>query len=185
MVGDGYATGVAAEIAQHMLGTAEGRLGIDDPALLLQSFHGRGEQVTVLESECDTASRLLQQFLVHQFATLQRQWIAHTVIDKLAVLMAHDDPCRCQQRKMLRYIRLHRARCGHNLANRLRFYIESLQNLQAHGLAQHAKLSRHFLQFGVGQISQFLGCASPKLHPVIMMTGLLNPPVILERMMRK
>jgi len=56
VVGDGYAMGVAAEIAQHMLGTAEGRLGIDDPALLLQSFHGCGEQVTVLESECETAA---------------------------------------------------------------------------------------------------------------------------------
>ncbi len=37
---------------------------------------------------------LAQQFLVHQLAKLQRQRIAHAVVDKLAVLVASDDPCR-------------------------------------------------------------------------------------------
>ena len=30
-VGDGYTMGVAAEVGQHLFGSAEGRLGIDDP----------------------------------------------------------------------------------------------------------------------------------------------------------
>ena len=33
MVGNSHAMGVAGEISQHMLGTAERRLGIDDPVL--------------------------------------------------------------------------------------------------------------------------------------------------------
>jgi hypothetical protein len=33
MVGDGYAMGIAGEIAEHMMGTAEGGLGVDDPVL--------------------------------------------------------------------------------------------------------------------------------------------------------
>lgn len=33
MVADGHAVGVAAEIAQHLLGSAEGRLGVDKPLL--------------------------------------------------------------------------------------------------------------------------------------------------------
>jgi hypothetical protein len=37
MVGDGDTMGVTREIVQHMLGSAEGRLGIDDPVLLEQS----------------------------------------------------------------------------------------------------------------------------------------------------
>jgi hypothetical protein len=36
MVGDGHAVGVAAEIAQDMGRTAEGRLGIDEPTLVGQ-----------------------------------------------------------------------------------------------------------------------------------------------------
>ena len=36
VVGDGHAVGVAAEIAQHMFGAAEGRLGMDVPSLLAQ-----------------------------------------------------------------------------------------------------------------------------------------------------
>jgi hypothetical protein len=46
-------------------------------------------------------SRLLQQFLVRKFAKLQSQRIAHSVGDKLAALVARNDPRRCQQRKML------------------------------------------------------------------------------------
>jgi hypothetical protein len=33
MVGDGYAMGIASEIAEHMMGTAERGLGVDDPVL--------------------------------------------------------------------------------------------------------------------------------------------------------
>ena len=33
VVGDGYAMGIAGEIAEHMVGTTEGRLGVDDPVL--------------------------------------------------------------------------------------------------------------------------------------------------------
>ena len=33
MVGDGDAMGIAGEIVKHVLGSAEGRLGIDDPVL--------------------------------------------------------------------------------------------------------------------------------------------------------
>jgi hypothetical protein len=34
MVGDGDAVGIASEIVQNMLGTAEGWLGVDDPVLV-------------------------------------------------------------------------------------------------------------------------------------------------------
>jgi len=33
VVGDGDAMGIASQITQHMMGTAEGGLGIDDPVL--------------------------------------------------------------------------------------------------------------------------------------------------------
>ena len=36
MVGDGHAMGVAGEIAEHMMGTAERWLGVDDPVLTEQ-----------------------------------------------------------------------------------------------------------------------------------------------------
>ena len=36
MVGDGYAMGIAGEIAEPMMGTAEGGLGVDDPVLTEQ-----------------------------------------------------------------------------------------------------------------------------------------------------
>jgi len=36
VVGDGHAMGVAGEIAEHMMGTAEGGLGVDDPVLTEQ-----------------------------------------------------------------------------------------------------------------------------------------------------
>jgi hypothetical protein len=36
MVGDGYAVSVTGEIAEHMMGTAEGWLGVDDPVLTEQ-----------------------------------------------------------------------------------------------------------------------------------------------------
>ena len=36
VVGDGHAMGVAGEIAEHMMRTAEGGLGVDDPVLTEQ-----------------------------------------------------------------------------------------------------------------------------------------------------
>jgi hypothetical protein len=33
VVGDGHAMGIAGKITQHMMGAAEGGLGIDDPVL--------------------------------------------------------------------------------------------------------------------------------------------------------
>ena len=37
MIGNGHAMGVAAEIAQHLHGAAEGGLGIDDPVVAVQA----------------------------------------------------------------------------------------------------------------------------------------------------
>jgi hypothetical protein len=56
VVGDGDAMSVAAEIAQHMFRTAEGRSDVDDPPLFPQSFDGSGEQITILESRCGAAA---------------------------------------------------------------------------------------------------------------------------------
>jgi len=36
VIGDGDAMGVAGEIAEHRMGTAEGWLGVDDPVLTEQ-----------------------------------------------------------------------------------------------------------------------------------------------------
>ena len=43
MIGDGDAVGVAAEIAQHLAGSAESRLGVDDPVLAMQTAEELGE----------------------------------------------------------------------------------------------------------------------------------------------
>ena len=64
VVGDGDAMGVAAEITQHMFRTAEGRSYVDDPPLLLQLFHGRGEHIGILESRGGAAA--VEQSLVIQ-----------------------------------------------------------------------------------------------------------------------
>jgi len=47
MVGDGHAMGVTGEIAEHMMGTAEGWLGIDDPVLTEQGAQERAERLLV------------------------------------------------------------------------------------------------------------------------------------------
>jgi hypothetical protein len=47
MVGDGHAMGVAGEIAQHMMGTAEGGLGIDDSVLTEQGVQEGAEGLLV------------------------------------------------------------------------------------------------------------------------------------------
>ena len=43
MVGDGHAMGVAAEIAEHVVGTAKRRFGIDDPVLTEQGAQKSAE----------------------------------------------------------------------------------------------------------------------------------------------
>jgi len=48
MVGDGDAMGVAGEIAEDMMGTAEGWLGIDDPVLTEQGAQESAEGFLVL-----------------------------------------------------------------------------------------------------------------------------------------
>jgi hypothetical protein len=47
MVGDGHAMGVAGEIAEHMMGTAEGGLGVDDPVLTEQGAQEGAERFLV------------------------------------------------------------------------------------------------------------------------------------------
>jgi hypothetical protein len=47
MVGDGYAMGIAGEIAEHMMGTAEGGLGVDDPVLPEQGAQEGAEGLVV------------------------------------------------------------------------------------------------------------------------------------------
>ena len=49
VVGDGHAMGVAGEIAQHMMGSAEGWLGIDDPVLTEQGAQEGAEGFLVLK----------------------------------------------------------------------------------------------------------------------------------------
>jgi hypothetical protein len=49
MVGDGYAMGVAGEITQHMMGTAEGWLGVDDPVLTEQGAQEGAECAFIFE----------------------------------------------------------------------------------------------------------------------------------------
>ena len=56
MVGDGHAVGVAAEIAQHMWGAAEGRLGIDEPFLLAQLSGHLLEPGGITEIGCGTSA---------------------------------------------------------------------------------------------------------------------------------
>jgi hypothetical protein len=47
MVGDGYAMGIAGEIAEYMMGTAEGGLGVDDPVLTEQGAQEAAERLFV------------------------------------------------------------------------------------------------------------------------------------------
>src|ERR1700722_8792340 len=49
MVRDGNAMGVASQIMQHMLGPAEGRLGIDDPVLTIERAQEDGESLLVVK----------------------------------------------------------------------------------------------------------------------------------------
>jgi len=47
MVGDGHAMGVAAEIAEHVMGTAKRRFGIDDPGLTEQGTQESAEGLLI------------------------------------------------------------------------------------------------------------------------------------------
>jgi len=47
MVGDGHAMSVTGEIAEHMMGTAEGGLGVDDPVLTEQGAQEGAERSLV------------------------------------------------------------------------------------------------------------------------------------------
>src|SRR4029077_5347443 len=49
VVGDGHAMGVAGEIAEHMMRTAEGGLGVDHPVLTEQGTQERAEGLLVGE----------------------------------------------------------------------------------------------------------------------------------------
>ena len=50
VIGNGHAMGVAAEIAQHLHGTAEGGLGIDDPVVAMQAAEEFCELLWIGES---------------------------------------------------------------------------------------------------------------------------------------
>jgi hypothetical protein len=47
VVGDGYAMGIAGEIAEHMMGAAERWLGVDDPVLTEQGTQEGAEGLLV------------------------------------------------------------------------------------------------------------------------------------------
>jgi hypothetical protein len=47
VVGDGHAMGVTGEIAEHMMRTAEGWLGVDDPVLTEQGAQEGAEGLLV------------------------------------------------------------------------------------------------------------------------------------------
>ena len=49
MVGDGHAMGVAGQIAEHMMGTAERWLGVDDPVLTEQGALERAKCFLVFQ----------------------------------------------------------------------------------------------------------------------------------------
>ena len=49
VVGDGDTVGVAPEVADHVLGTAEGGLGIDDPVLVKQRSEKRREALGLFQ----------------------------------------------------------------------------------------------------------------------------------------
>ena len=49
LVGDGHTMGVAGEIAEHMMRTTEGWLGIDDPVLAEERTQQGAESLVVFE----------------------------------------------------------------------------------------------------------------------------------------
>src|SRR5450759_1592898 len=70
-VADGHAMGVAAEVAKNLLGTAEGPLGIDDPACLVQALSAAtGGAIWHLVVQLALAQKLFQAG--HELATKER-----------------------------------------------------------------------------------------------------------------
>src|SRR5579864_1653344 len=63
VVRDGHAMGVAAEVAQHMLGSAEGRLGMDVPVLFAELRDQLLERRRITEGS-GRASQVKQAFAV-------------------------------------------------------------------------------------------------------------------------
>jgi len=59
MIGNGHAMGVATEIAQHLHGTTEGLLGIDDPVVTVQAAEEFCELLRIGESGCRTGAAKL------------------------------------------------------------------------------------------------------------------------------
>jgi len=57
MVGDGNAVRIACEIVQNMLGTAEGWLGVDDPALA-KELSEKSSKATQLDKTLKRAVKL-------------------------------------------------------------------------------------------------------------------------------
>lgn len=45
MIRDGYAVGITTEVVEHILGTTEGWLGVDDPMFSKQWPEPRGEDL--------------------------------------------------------------------------------------------------------------------------------------------
>ena len=74
VIGNGDAMGVAAQIAEHMGGSAERWLGIDDPLLVLQSLHQSCKQLPVLEGGCGTAA--VQQFVAVEALQCEEELVA-------------------------------------------------------------------------------------------------------------
>jgi len=73
LVGDGHAMGVASEIAQHMMGTTEGWLGIDDPVLAEQWAQEGAEGLLVFEGPFPRKTRL-STATWERFAEILRQY---------------------------------------------------------------------------------------------------------------
>ena len=56
MIGNGHAMGVAAEIAQYLHGPTEGRLGINDPVVAVQTAHEFCELLRIGQSDGGTVA---------------------------------------------------------------------------------------------------------------------------------
>jgi hypothetical protein len=81
MVGDGDAMGVAGEIVENMVGTAEGRLGIDDPVLLAELPEEVAEGLT--QGELLNRSMKLQPVVLEQLTELVTELVAEDFAERL------------------------------------------------------------------------------------------------------
>ena len=77
-VADGHAMGIPAEVAKHLLGAAEGPLGVDDPACLVEALPtATGGAVWHVVVQLAFSEQLLQAG--HELATKER---AHDIDGK-------------------------------------------------------------------------------------------------------